>query len=69
MIFDIDPVELQQDLAVRDDLLVLVAAVAALGAEHLQVEPARRRDVAHDDHRLRPGLWSHGASVEPGDSG
>ena len=38
MILDVDPVELQQDLAVADDLLVLVAAVAALGVQHALVE-------------------------------
>ena len=51
VILDVDVVQLQDDLAVRDDLLVLVAAVAALGGEYLLVEAARRRDVADDQHR------------------
>jgi hypothetical protein len=63
MIRDVKSVELQQDLAVADDLLVLVAAVAALGGEYLLVEAARRRHVAHDHHRLWPCLRSHDASV------
>jgi hypothetical protein len=37
--------------------------VPAFGAEYLLVEPAGRRDVVDDDHRLRPGLGRHGASV------
>jgi SAM-dependent methyltransferase len=56
-------VELQQDLAVAHDLLVLIAAVAALSREHALVEAAGRRDVADDHHRLRPGLRSHDASL------
>jgi hypothetical protein len=63
MIRDVKSVELQQDLAVADDLLVLVAAVAALGGEYLLVEAARRRHVADDHYRLWPRLRSHDASV------
>jgi len=54
VILNLGVVELEQDLAVPDDLLVLVAAVTAVGAEDLLVEAARRGHVAHDEQRLRP---------------
>jgi hypothetical protein len=63
VILDLEVVELQQDLAVPDDLLVLVPAMAALRAEHRQVEPPRGVDIADDDQRLWPYLRSHGDSL------
>jgi hypothetical protein len=63
MVLDVDTVELEQDLAVADDLLVLVAPVAAFGAEDLLVEAARRGDVPNDDERLRPRLRRHVRSL------
>jgi hypothetical protein len=65
VVLDVDVVQLQHDLAVADDLLVLVAAVAALSGEYLLVEATGRGDVADDQHRLWPGPGSHGASVGP----
>jgi hypothetical protein len=65
VVLDVGGVQLQQDLAVADDLLVLLAAVAALGAEYLLVEAAGRGDVADDQQRLWPGLGNDGASVGP----
>jgi hypothetical protein len=61
VILDLDVMELQDDLAVLDDLLVLVPAVAALGTEHPEVEPPRGGDVPDDHHRLRPDPRRHGA--------
>jgi hypothetical protein len=62
MILYLEAVELEQYLAVRDDLVVVVAPVTALRAEHPLIEATGRGDVANDHHRLRPGL-GHGSSV------
>ena len=59
MILDGDVVELEDELAVDDDLLVLLASMAAFGAQELGVEATRRRHVVDDDERLRPGRPVH----------
>jgi hypothetical protein len=59
MVHDVEAVDLQHDLAVLDDLLVLVAAVPILGVEEPGVEAAGCRDVADDDQRLRPDRRAH----------
>ena len=59
VVLDVDVMQLQHELAVADELFVVLAAVGTLGAEDLGIEPARGRDVMNGDHRLRPDLWSH----------
>jgi hypothetical protein len=66
VILDLHVVDLQEDLAVLYDLLLLVPAVAALRAEHAQVEAPGSVDVADDHHRLRPDRASHEASLGDG---
>ena len=43
VILDVDVVDLQDDLALADDLLVLLASVSAVRAQQRRVEAARRR--------------------------
>lgn len=56
MVADLEPVQLQDQHAVGQQLFVLVAAVAAAGAEHLLIPGAGLRDVDDGEH----GLWSYG---------
>ena len=51
---DLKPVQLHDQPPVDVQLLVLGAAVTAGGAEYLLVPPARRLDIDHGDHGLRP---------------
>jgi len=56
VILYVDVVQLQDELPATDELLILLAAVGALGPEDLGVELARCPDVANDDEWLRPDL-------------
>ncbi len=55
VVFDCNVVELEDELAVDDDLLVFLASMAAFGTQELRVEATGSRYVADDDERLRPG--------------
>jgi hypothetical protein len=68
VILGLEGVELEEDLAVADDLLVRLTSVTAGGAEHLLVEAARGGHVPDDDERLGPGLRHHDRSLDRGRS-
>ena len=63
VIFDVETMELEEDLALVDDLLVLVASVPTLGTQQLDVKTARRWDVADGDERLRPDPRAHATTL------
>jgi hypothetical protein len=62
MVLDVDRVELEKDLAVRDVLLVLVAAVSTRGPQNSLIEATGGGNVPNGDERLRPES-RHGGSL------